>query len=219
MLALQEAPSILLLQMARHGGCGLQETLRELPNCSYYYGTISVEEAEAVLAQEPDGSFLVRDTLDPDSRFFETYTLTFKSQGTFGSIRVDFAKGYFSLCLGQANMAMYQTVMLLVEDAVRTSKQGEPVCVLGGHLPHRDVDLFLTNPVKRNTKPNSLQHLCRKALYNRFARHELSSLPLPAHIKDYILSSPHFDASLYANQQTTATRTGQSEISNDSGSK
>ena len=156
-----------------------------------------MEEAESILAQEPDGSFLVRDTLDSESRYCETYTLTFKSQDKFGSIRVDFGKGFFSLCLGHASMAMYRSMMLLVDDAVQTSKQGRPVCVLGGHLPHEDIGLFLTNPVNRSCKPHSLSHICRKKLCDRLPRHELGTLPLPAHILEYVLSSPYYDSSLY----------------------
>ena len=53
--------------------------------CGWYWGALGLDEAEAKLAQKPDGTFLVRDSSD------EHYilSLTFRSQGSTHHTRIE----------------------------------------------------------------------------------------------------------------------------------
>ena len=179
------------------GSTGLLDTMRTLPSTGYYYGAISIEEAESILADEPNHSFLVRDSTEEESRNHDTYCITFKSENRYGSIRVDCAKGYFCLALQDPEMPLYEKLTSLVEDAVRMSRQGDAVCILSGHVEGREVDLFLRNPVNRLKKVHCLQHACRSTIRRCLRRDQLESLHLPAHVEEYLQKSPYFDNTLY----------------------
>lgn len=176
---------------------GLLETMRALPSTGYYYGSISIEQAESILADEPNHSFIVRDSTEEESRSHDTYCITFKSEDRYGSIRVDCAKGYFCLSLQDPEMPLYQTLTSLIDDAVRMSRQGDAVCILSGHVEGREVDLFLRYPVSRLNKVPCLQHLCRSVVHKGLRRDQFERLDLPTHVQAYLQRSPYFDASLY----------------------
>ena len=192
---LRLVPCVRLLQMAV--STGLLETMRALPFTGYYYGSITIEEAESILADEPNHSFIVRDSTEEESRTHDTYCITFKSENRYGSIRVDCAKGYFCLALQDPEMPLYQTLTSLIEDAVRMSRQGDAVCILSGHVEGREVDLFLRYPVSRLKKVPCLQHLCRSVVHKELRRDQTERLDLPSHVQAYLRGSPYFDASLY----------------------
>ena len=177
---------------------GLIDTMDALPKKGYYFGSISIREAESILVSEPNGAFLVRDASEEEARHFDTYCITFKLQNRYGSIRVDFSKGYFSLSMADKEMPMFRTMMSLVERYVRMSQSGEAVCRLTGHVPDREVDLFLRKPVNRLKGVHSLQHLCQATLHKNFTRDKLEAISsLPKNLEPYLLKSPYFDQSLY----------------------
>ena len=57
--------------------------------CGWYWGPISGEAAEKVLANEPDGSFIVRDSSDHHYIF----SLTFKLNGFIRHVRIEHDQG------------------------------------------------------------------------------------------------------------------------------
>lgn len=60
--------------------------------CGWYWGPISGEAAEKVLANEPDGSFIVRDSSDHHYIF----SLTFKLNGFIRHVRIEHDQGKIS---------------------------------------------------------------------------------------------------------------------------
>lgn len=145
--------------------CGLLDTILTLPKSGYYYGNITVEEAERMLKNEPNGAFLVRDSRDSSDSENRTdlYTITFKIQNKYGSVRVDYAKGYFSLSLQDSGLPLFRTMMDLVSFCYnRSVVEKLPVCVLTGHSRHQDVHLYLTKPVCRHKQMHSLIFLGRE---------------------------------------------------------
>lgn len=177
---------------------GLHETLQKLPEIGWYYGNLSVEEAESILKDEPNGAFLVRDTND-SPKDTELYTITFKISGRCGSVRVEYSKGYFTLSLADPGLPLFRTMMDLVGYSHnRSIVQKKPVCVLTGHHRSRDIYLFLKKPVNRHAKMHSLQHLCRLTISTHVTLDKIPNLPLPRHLKDnYLLQNPLFDEDLY----------------------
>ena len=54
----------------------------------WYYGNISVAEAERLLKEERNGAFLVRDSSDSENRN-DLFAITFKLQDRYGSVQVE----------------------------------------------------------------------------------------------------------------------------------
>ena len=74
-----------------HAKKNLWKQLNEifLFQCDWYWGPISGDAAEQVLSNEPDGSFLVRDS--SDDRYI--FSLTFKLNGTVRHVRIEHDQG------------------------------------------------------------------------------------------------------------------------------
>ena len=203
---------------------GLQETLSSLPKIGWYYGHITVPEAERILRDEPNGSFIVRDTPpDPQrgtrSNTTDLFTITFKLRGRCGSIRVDYSKGYFTLSLSDPGLPLFRTMMDLVGYCTnRSAVQKKPVCVLTGQQETQthNLYLYLTKPVNRHTRVHTLQHSCRQALHRYLTLDKMSSLPLPKHLLEgYMIQNPLYDANIYSNDTDDDSK---SQISTNSSS-
>ena len=200
--------------------CGLLETIEKLPSTGWYYGNITVEEAERMLKDEPNGAFLVRDSSDSEHRT-DLFTITFKIFNRFGSVRVDYAKGYFSLSMQDPGLPLFRTMMDLINYCYNRSViQKLPVCILTGHHHHQDVHLYLTKPVCRHKQMHSLQYACRQAIQNYVTKDKLDQLGLPKRVVEYyIAKNPYFDEQLYPLEDNEAELDGVSEDSRSSGSR
>lgn len=181
--------------------CGLLETIKTLPTVGWYYGNITLPEAERLLRDEPNGAFLVHDSTNQCSTT-DLFTITFKIRNRFGSVRVDYSKGYFSLCLQDPGLPLFRTIMDLVSFCYNVSVvQKRPVCALTGHSSapfNQDIHLYLTKPVVRHQQMHSLQFLCRGALNEYMTQDKIQKLPLPKHLIDlYLLRNPFYDEQLY----------------------
>lgn len=173
---------------------GLKETLTQLGQYGWYYGNISVEQAERLLSHEPDGSFLVRDCDEPNA-LTELYTITFKGNGFFASCNIDYAKGAFSLCLGDTEQPLFRRLADLVHHSVhRSVVDKEPVATVTSEWSGREAELFLRKPINRFRSLHSLKYHCRAKLHQMYTRDKLELLPLPQRLKDnYILKSPYYE--------------------------
>ncbi len=175
----------------------LLDTITALPSLGWYYGNISVEQAELILKNEPNGAFLIRDSSDSDN-IRDIFTITFKIMNCFGSVRIDYAKGYFSLSLQDPGLPLFRTLMDLVSYCLeRSVRYKQPVCVLTGHSQHNNVNLYLTKPVSRHKRMHSLMYFCRESVHNYVTRDKMSELGLPARLVHYYMNNnPYFDEQL-----------------------
>lgn len=178
---------------------GLHETICKLPSLGWYYGNLTVEQAEKLLKNESDGAFLIRDSSDSDD-IRDIFTITFKIQNCFGSVRIDYAKGYFSLSLQDPGLPLFRTLMDLVEHCLeRSLVHKQPVCILTGHQQHHNVSLYLVKPVSRHVQNHSLQYLCREAIHKYVTRDKITELGLPNRLmQNYVLNNPFFDEQLFS---------------------
>lgn len=64
-------------------------SIERVKDCGWYWGPVSGEVAEKLLANEPDGSFIVRDSSD-DAYIF---SLTFKLNGLVRHVRIEHDQG------------------------------------------------------------------------------------------------------------------------------
>lgn len=204
-----------------HSTSGLLQTMLALPEAGYYYGDISVTEAEALLEKEPNGAFLVRDSSDSRNNS-DLFTITFKIQNRYGSVRVDYAKGYFSLSLQDPGLPLFHTLMDLVTYCQhRSTVQKLPVCILTGHHRNHDVHLYLTKPVCRLRQMHSLLYYCRRSIHRYVTRDQLNSLGLPKRLVEFYLSqNPYFDEKMYPLVDEDEAMAGDRDIdSRSSGSR
>ncbi len=179
--------------------CGLLDTITQLPSQGWYYGNISLPQAERLLKDEPNGAFLIHDSTDSNATT-ELFTITFKISYRFGSVRVDYAKGYFSLSLQDPGLPLFKTMMDLVSFCYHMSTvQKRPVCVLSGRSSQQhNFHLYLTKPVSRHKQLHSLQFLCRDAIHKLVTRDQLERLPLPKRLLElYMYRNPLFDEQLF----------------------
>jgi hypothetical protein len=68
-------------------------SIEKVKDCGWYWGPISGDKAEKLLANEPDGSFIVRDSSDEHYIF----SLTFKLNGAVRHVRIEHDQGEFQL--------------------------------------------------------------------------------------------------------------------------
>ncbi len=188
-----------------------------LPKLGWYYGNLTVGQAELLLKSEPNGSFIVRDSSDSDDPR-DIFTITFKMLNCFGSVRVDYAKGFFSLSLQDPGLPMFRTLMDLIAFCLyRSVKLRQPVCILTGHNQHNNVNLYLTRPVSRHFKMHSLMYLCRETVSGFITRDKLDKLGLPVRLVEHFVSkNPHFDEKLYQEFQEEDCKDVLSQSTNSS---
>ena len=200
-----------------HDTSGLLRTILALPTAGYYYGDISVPEAEALLQGESNGAFLVRDSSDSQSSS-DLFTITFKIKNRFGSVRVDYAKGYFSLSLMDPGLPLFHTLMDLISYCChRSTVHKLPVCILTGHRRNTDVHLYLTKPVCRLRQMHSLQYLCRLSVHRYVTRDVLDKLGLPKRLVEfYVTQNPYFDEQLYPVPEEDGWKLGAGDIDSQS---
>lgn len=180
-----------------HERDGLLETLKALPSLGWYYGNITVEQAELILKNEPNGAFIIRDSSDSDN-IRDIFTVTFKIRNCYGSVRIDYAKGFFSLSLQDPGLPLFPTLMGLVNYCLERSViYKQPVCVLTGHTQNNNVSLYLTKAVSRHTRMHSLMYLCREAVHKSVTCDSLHQLGLPTRlVRYYVAKNPYFDEQL-----------------------
>ncbi|XP_072930544.1 uncharacterized protein [Epargyreus clarus] len=165
-------------------------SIQKVKDYGWYWGPISVEAAEKVLSNEPDGSFIVRDSSDDHYIF----TLTFKLNG-LRHVRIEHDQGNF--CFGGCTMFKAQTIVEFIENAVETSRSGRYLFFLNLRPMLGPVRVQLLYPVSRFKRIQSLQHMCRFVILKYVRRDLISSLPLPRRLLDY-LSATHYYSELLA---------------------
>ncbi|XP_052746580.1 uncharacterized protein LOC112053529 isoform X1 [Bicyclus anynana] len=165
-------------------------SIQKVKDYGWYWGPISVEAAEKLLSNEPDGSFIVRDSSDDHYIF----TLTFKLNG-LRHVRIEHDQGNF--CFGGCTMFKAQTIVEFIENAVETSRSGRYLFFLNLRPVLGPVRVQLLYPVSRFKRVQSLQHMCRFVILKYVRRDLISSLPLPRRLLDY-LSTTHYYSELLA---------------------
>ncbi|XP_050683292.1 uncharacterized protein LOC126978498 isoform X2 [Leptidea sinapis] len=164
-------------------------SIQKVKDCGWYWGPISVEAAEKILSNEPDGSFIVRDSSDDHYIF----TLTFKLNG-IRHVRIEHDQGHFSF--GGCTMFKAQTIVEFIENAVETSRSGRYLFFLNLRPMLGPVRVQLLYPVSRFKRAQSLQHLCRFVILKNVRRDLVSSLPLPRRLLDYLNATHYYSEHL-----------------------
>lgn len=172
--------SKLQYQLVQQAWCRLQQS-------GFYWASISGKEAGAMLAQEPSGTFLIRDSAD--RRHF--FTLSVKTPTGTKNVRVQCDNRSFFLQTdleGERTAPRFDCVLKLVHHYMNSSKQpkenSRSACYIysGGEK----VPLELCKPYSCNM--SSLQHLCRKTVNGHLdilAKRDELPQPLKDFLQEY----------------------------------
>ncbi|KAK7870461.1 hypothetical protein R5R35_000739 [Gryllus longicercus] len=162
-------------------------SIEKVKDYGWYWGPISGEAAEKVLSNEPDGSFIVRDSSDDHYIF----SLTFKLNGCIRHVRIEHDQGNFSF--GSCTKFKSHTIVDFIENAVEHSRSGRYLFFLHRRPVLGPMRVQLLHPVSRFKQVQSLQHMCRFVILKLVRRDLIPTLPLPRRLLDY-LSTPHYYA-------------------------
>lgn len=160
-------------------------SIEKVKDQGWYWGPISGEAAEKILAKEPDGSFVVRDSSDHHYIF----SLTFKLNGFVRHVRIEHDQGNFSF--GSFTKFKSNTIVDFIENAVEHSRSGRYLFFLHRRPVLGPMRVQLLHPVSRYKEVQSLQHMCRYVIVKHVRRDLLSQLPVPTRMKQY-LNTPFY---------------------------
>ncbi|XP_029358954.1 suppressor of cytokine signaling 1-like [Echeneis naucrates] len=140
-------------------------TYQQLKHSGYYWGPMTMEEAHKILAHALQGTFLIRDSGQPNVFF----TLSYQSEDGPTSVRVHLNNMLFSLHGSQRTFSSFFTLLTYYTSS----------------------SCKLTVPYRKQ-RPESLKQLCRRAFIRTYGTESVSTLPGLSHqVKNYVRAYPH----------------------------
>uniref|UniRef100_A0A3Q1GYB9 Suppressor of cytokine signaling 1b n=1 Tax=Acanthochromis polyacanthus TaxID=80966 RepID=A0A3Q1GYB9_9TELE len=140
-------------------------TYQQLQHSGYYWGPMSMEEAHDILTSAPLGTFLIRDSGQPDVFF----TLSYQSDDGPTSVRVQLNNLLFSL---YGSHRTFETLFALLTFYTSSSCK-------------------LTVPYRKQ-RPERLKQMCRRAFIHTHGAERMNTLSgLSKEVKAYIHAYPH----------------------------
>lgn len=139
-----------------------------IANCSFYWGVMDRYEAEKLLENKPEGTFLLRDSAQDEFLF----SVSFRRYGRSLHARVEQFNHKFSFDSHDPGVFATDTVCGLIEH------YKDPSCCMF-------FEPMLTLPLNRSF-PFSLQHLCRSIIVSASTYDGITQLPLPSSLQSYL---------------------------------
>lgn len=143
----------------------VKHTYLQLQHSGYYWEAMTMEKAHEILSHAPLGTFLIRDSGQPDIFF----TLSYQSDDGPTSVRVQLHNLLFSL---YGSHRTFPSLFTLLTYYTSSSCK-------------------LTVPYRRQ-RPECLKQMCRRALIRTYGAENINTLPgLSIQVKDYIHVYPY----------------------------
>lgn len=142
--------------------------LLEIANCSFYWGKMDRYEAEKLLENKPEGTFLLRDSAQEEYLF----SVSFRRYDRTLHARIEQWNHKFSFDPLDPGVFAASTVCGLIEH------YKDPSCCMF-------FEPMLTIPLHR-TFPFSLQHLSRAVICSRITYDSINKLMLPKSLRMYL---------------------------------
>ncbi|CRK88346.1 CLUMA_CG002124, isoform A [Clunio marinus] len=156
-----------------------EEMKKELFKLSWYWPKLTMIEAQKLLSQQPNGSFLVRDSSEKDS-----FTLSFRTNS-----KTFHCRNQWSQILASKSHTSSHSLIDVIEDTIKKSQSS----VVGFiRCDSNDVSfptsyaVRLIYPICRKISVPSLQSLCLSKIKSKVNQSNINSLPLPPKIKEYV---------------------------------
>lgn len=141
----------------------------QITKCSFYWGVMDRYQAEKLLENKPEGTFLLRDSAQEEFLF----SVSFRRYGRSLHARIEQWNHKFSFDSHDPGVFASDTVCGLIEH------YKDPSCCMF-------FEPMLTSPLHRNFT-FSLQHMCRSAICDNTTYDGVSALPLPRSLKEYLM--------------------------------
>ncbi|XP_037326792.2 suppressor of cytokine signaling 1-like [Pungitius pungitius] len=142
----------------------VKHTHRQLQHSGYYWGSMTMEEAHAILARTQPGTFLIRDSGQTDVFF----TLSYQSDDGPTSVRVQLHDLLFALSGSHKTFASLFDLLTYYTGS----------------------SCKLTAPYRKQ-RPERLNQMCRRALVVAYGAEKISTLPgISTQVKDYVRAYP-----------------------------
>ena len=165
-----------------------------LHDSCYYYEGMSSSEAKSVLKVCPVGTFIIRDSSDPNY----LYTISVKTRRGPTSIRVLYECGRFCLDADEksrGSMPTFSSLLELIDYYVRLTAGKMDQCRFLDRSGRKDLPIILDKP--RLTNVPDLKTICRTNI-NRLlpaknpveVRRGIDDLPLPKPLRSYLKDHP-----------------------------
>uniref|UniRef100_A0A667WZY5 Suppressor of cytokine signaling 1b n=1 Tax=Myripristis murdjan TaxID=586833 RepID=A0A667WZY5_9TELE len=143
----------------------VSQTHAQLQHSGFYWGPMTMETAHEILSHTPQGTFLIRDSGQPDVFF----TLSYQGEDGPTSVRILLNKQLFSL---HGSHKTFVSLFALL--AFYTSSSSKLV------LPYR------------RQRPELLKQMCRRALIRAYGADSIHTLPgLTVQVKEYLYAYPY----------------------------
>lgn len=142
--------------------------LLQITNCSFYWGKMDRYEAEKLLENKPEGTFLLRDSAQEEYLF----SVSFRKYGRSLHARIEQWNHLFSFDSRDPGVYASKTVCGLIEH------YKDPSCCMF-------FEPMLTIPLHRNFT-FSLQHTSRAAVCSQLTYDDVNQLKLPKLLKAYL---------------------------------
>ncbi|XP_013388906.1 suppressor of cytokine signaling 5 [Lingula anatina] len=142
--------------------------LLHISACGFYWGIMDRYEAERVLENRPEGTFLLRDSAQEEFLF----SVSFRRYGRSLHARIEQWNHKFSFDSHDPGVFAADTVCGLIEH------YKDPSCCMF-------FEPMLTIPLNR-TNPFSLQHLCRSVICSNTTYDGVTYLPLPKKLQAFL---------------------------------
>ncbi|KAL3873464.1 hypothetical protein ACJMK2_036577 [Sinanodonta woodiana] len=140
----------------------------KITSSSYYWGVMDRYEAEKLIDNKPEGTFLLRDSAQEDFLFSVSFRRYWRSLHA----RIEQWNHTFSFDSRDPGVFSTNTVCDLIEH------YKDPSCCMF-------FEPMLTRPLHR-TFPFSLKHLCRTVICTSITYNGIDLLPLPNALKEYV---------------------------------
>ncbi|XP_071960802.1 cytokine-inducible SH2-containing protein-like [Antedon mediterranea] len=177
----------------------ITRTNQILEESSWYHGSITYKQARQKLKDAKNGTFLVRDSLDPNY----LYSVSVKTPRGATSVRIIYHRGKFALDCEDAlkpYAPKFECVIKLLchyisastgksklHKDLKTSNNGQLVWLEPSG--RKDTEAKLMRPLLTNV--HSLQHLCRLAINKSCDRWDIMDLDLPLSLRYYVDRYPY----------------------------
>lgn len=142
--------------------------LVKILSCPFYWGVMDRYEAERLLDNKPEGTFLLRDSAQEDFLF----SVSFRRYNRSLHARVEQWNHRFSFDAHDPAVFSAPSVCELMEH------YKDPCCCMF-------FEPMLTRPLPRNF-PFSLQHICRAVICDRLVYDQIRCLPIPNSLKQFL---------------------------------
>ncbi|KAG6461516.1 suppressor of cytokine signaling 1 [Manduca sexta] len=142
--------------------------LQKITACSFYWGKMDRYEAERLLENKPEGTFLLRDSAQEEHLF----SVSFRKYGRSLHARIEHYQHRFSFDSHDPGVFAAPTVTGLIEH------YKDPACVMF-------FEPMLTAPLPR-AEPFTLQQLARAVIVSHTTYDGVEQLPLPARLRLYL---------------------------------